>query len=699
MYKSIFFKGILFFGMCLLLAGCTQEHTLKTDLAKENAYSVEDVLRYSVEGGESLVEMVGENIIYTTSEQVLMIADRNGENAKELFTLQEGESIQALGCSCNQNILVITEKVEEEAVEYACVEFDSAGEQQKKTILDVETSFSPLSVMKDNEGRLLVLTGDGTVFVYKEQERAGQEIVRDGYIKGLYLNADGTVVIGESVDEEFRIIKLKENLQDAEKELTLNNTGTDEEVFIGEDGNDYFFDESYLYQCNIDKKIKQPVLSWMKEGLDVNAIKKVIISQEGHIFVAVQEEGQCIIKKLTPEKQNKTDKEELVMACVNVNSILREQILEFNNKSDVYNISVRDYGEEEDAYQALDMDIVAGKQFDIVCLDGLQPQKYVEKGILEDLSQYMELDEYVESYIEAVTKEDSIYQVSPFFSIQTIIGNAEIVGEESGWTDEEMMDFLEKNSSKRGLLYYDEIDLLGVFTWSAMDGYIKESGGEKRFQKEEFKRVLEFVKKYQDYALKNEKETDIPSVDMLYGGELLLTKAGISSGEDYRGCKASFDADIIAMGYPTDNRCGNYMYLGMPMGIYSKSVHKEAAWEFISYLLTDEKQYDLKEYGFPVKQKVLNRLQDEWCGKGKRDHEELTITVNGKEKKVPYMSTQDVNNLEALITSANRLRTDSPELMKIVREEAALYFEGQQDLESTGNYIEKRMNTYLEEQK
>ena len=86
-------------------------------------------------------------------------------------------------------------------------------------------------------------------------------------------------------------------------------------------------------------------------------------------------------------------------------------------------------------------------------------------------------------------------------------------------------------------------------------------------------------------------------------------------------------------------------------------------------------------------------------GNDKKEDEYLTITIGGIEKKVPYLNEKDVNDLEAIIESSTKLRAGLPELEKIVREEAQLYFYGQQDLENTSKYIEKRINTYLEERK
>lgn len=694
MYKSIIIK-IMFLSLCVFVVGCGKKSELKTDCEENNSYIIEDLLEYSVESGDIYVEMLENNIVYNHSGQSLMVADQNGQNARELLNLENEQFICGIGYD-NQNILVMTEKVGQEDDSFHLTEVNLTGGQKGEV---KELSVFPKNIVKDNKNRWIVLSGEGDIYVYDNSNKSGQKLEREGFVESICSDVNGHVLIVENIDNVYRIVNLKEDLQNGEEKIVLNNVGSKAELFTGHDGKQYFSEDNYLYSFDLNRKIVQPVLRWVDMGLDSSAIKKISVFKGGYIYVAMENDGQCVIKKLSPDKKSSKNQKELVLACVGLNSILQEQILKFNNESNGYKISIRDYAEEENPYQVLNMDIISGKQFDIISLEGLDVQNYIKKGLLADLSEYINEDDYVSACMEAISVDGCIYQISPYFSIQTILGKTKDVGEKMGWTCEEMIKFLEDNRETRGLLYYDESDLLGVFTWSGLEGYLEEDKNGKHFQKESLENTLEFVQNYQEYALKNESNTDIPSSDMLYQGELSLFKIGLSSGEDYRAYKTMFRSDITAKGYPTGNASGNYMYLGMPIAICSKSNQKEASWEFISYLLTDEMQYELKEYGFPVKRKVLNQLHDEWCGNGKKEDEHLTITIGGVEKKVPYLNEKDVDDLETIIESSTKLRADLPELEKIVREESQLYFRGQQDLENTSKYIEQRINTYLEERK
>lgn len=696
MYKSIMFK-IMILSVCLCFAGCGKKDGIKTDAVEDNSYTTEDLFLLA-ENSEVYMELLQDHILYNTSGQSLVLSDQDGKNVVDLFQLESGNIIYAVGQTASQNILVLTKKEDKEDNQYECIEIDLTG-QQKETQKMEEVSFSPKSIVKDNQGRLIVLSWEGDIFVYENSDKAGRKIEKTGFVESICLDGDGHVLFEENKEDVSHVVKLKEDLKNEEAEIVLNNDGMATEIFAGKDGKTYFWEEDYLYCFDLIQKRTRPVLRWIDEGIEPDSIRKVGVSKEGYICVAADDGGQCAIKKMMPVIKTNANKEELVLACVGLNSVIREQILKFNNESKNFKISIRDYGEEEDPYQALNMDIIAGEQFDIICMEGLNADNYIEKGLLADLSGYIDENDYVPGYMEAVKGDGGIYQISPYFTILTILGKASEVGEKSGWTSEEMITFFENNKDRRGLLYYDESDLLGVFIWSGLEGYLKEDEKGTHFQRESFQRTLKFIKTYQDYALKEENDSDIPSTDMVYCGDLLLLKAGICSGNDYRAYKTMFHSDIAAKGYPTGEEKGNYMSLGMPVAICSKSNQKEAAWEFISYLLEDQTQYNLKNYGFPVKQKVFEQLCDEWCGKEKSEEAELAITIEGREKKVPYLDEKEVNDLKKIIASSARLCVDSPELTEIVQEESQLYFQGRQDLENTCKYIENRIDTFLEERK
>ena len=674
--------------------GCGKTSDIKTDSVRLHSYEVEELATLPLEASDLYINVYNNKIVYNDSKQRLVMNEQSGDNEKEFIHLEDQKTICGICESTNHNLFVIAESVDGEKRQYEWIEMEATG-NQKATGAFEDVSYSLLDVKKDNQNRWIALSGEGEVFVYNADGKFERKIETEGLAKSIEIAEDGQLLIVETMNDTDYIVQLDDALQNIESKIVLGNNVIQVDLLVGKDGKCYYYGEDYLYCVNMNENVVTPILCWIDEGINTDFICNIAVSEDGCVFLSFAEDEEYKIVKLLPIKKKKEEKKELVLACVGLNSTIREQILKYNNESDEYQISIRDYGEEDDSYQKLNVDIMTGKQFDILCMDGLYAQNYIKNGLLEDLSQYIEKDEFVKSYIQAIEKDGAIYQVSPYFFVQTIIGKKDDVGMNLCWTSDEMIDFLLKNQEKRGLLYYDESDFLNVFLWSGLDCFTKKEEQDYCFDKKELEKALKFINDYQKYAMKNEGNQDIDAADMIYRNELLLLDGTISSGNDYRYYKALFNSEITAKGYPNHNKSGNYMYLGMPMAICSKSRQKEAAWDFINAFFSDEVQYKLKDYGFPVKRKILNQLYDEWC----KNDNELSMIIEGIEKKIPVMTKEDIDNLEKIIESASQLRVDAPELIEIIREESQLYFQKQQKIEDTILYIEKRVNTYFEEQK
>lgn len=685
---------IFLYCACVLLTGCGKINDVKTDSVNNYSYKIEDLVTFPVNDSNSYVDVLEDMIVYNDSRQRIVLTNNIGKSEKELFNVDSNKSICSFGIDSNDNLLIITKGEDSTDSQYEWIEINENEELVGTGNIDGVTY--PLNVAKkDNENRLFVLSWDGEIYLYNKEGEFERKIELDGYADSIDIDIDGKLIIGEMIDDSYYAIRLDDNLKNVESKKLLNNEGLTVKILLGKDGNCYYYGEDYLYSFDLNKNVTTPILRWVDEGIDKNAIHNIAISKNGSIILSLEEDDKYVIKKLSSINKKQENKKELVLACVGLNSVMRAQILGYNNDSSEYKISICDYTDEEDPYQAMNLDIMAGKKFDIICLDGLYTQNYIKIGLLEDLSKYVDKNEYVQSYIQAIQSENAIYQVSPYFSVQTIIGKTDDVGADNCWTSDEMIDFFEDNIKTRGILFYDESDLLRTFLWSGMDCFFINKEQDYYFESDMFSRTLKFIGDYQMYAMKNDKEVDIPSTDMLYGGELLLLKGSLSSGDDYRMYKTMFNSEITAKGYPNNKNSGNYMELGMPIAICSKSNHKEEAWRFISDFFEDDVQYEMKEYGFPVKQNVLERLYDEWCN----DDNDLSLTIGGKEKKIPQMNKDDVNELDKIINSSNQLRAYDRELINIIQEESMLYFQKQQKIEDTIMHIKKRVNTYIEEKK
>lgn len=78
--------------------------------------------------------------------------------------------------------------------------------------------------------------------------------------------------------------------------------------------------------------------------------------------------------------------------------------------------------------------------------------------MFEDLYPYMEKsglkkENYVENVLEAYEMDGKLYGFTTEFSIYTIVGKQSVLGELSGWTLSEMMDFIDQHKDSEVFPY------------------------------------------------------------------------------------------------------------------------------------------------------------------------------------------------------------------------------------------------------
>lgn len=553
--------------------------------------------------------------------------------------------------------------------------------------------FYPADFIIDDKKDIYICSTDNSIEKYDIKGDFAYRVELETMEFGICTNSKNDIIVGQAENDIFSLSYMDKETGALEQQMQISvcENGNGVRVFRGVDYECCFYDDNYLYGFVEDKKLAEPVLSWTDIGIDRNEIGKAAQFGDGSIFTALQnmEDNVVSFEKLILS-DNDADKEDVVLVGVNIDSGMREKVLSFNRESEQYHILVKDYAGEEDPYEALNLDIVSGMEFDIISLQGLPADEYIAKGMLEDLSGYINKDEYVDAYIQAVSQDGAIYQMSPVFSIHTMLGKAGDVGE-AGWNFEEYKKYVEKNKDKEIVNLALKEDLLRQVCEIQMDDFIDWEEGTVNFDSEEFIQLLEFVNSYSV-----EGNSEISYFDKLRKGDTLLAEVYMMSGNDYRTYKCVYGEEISAKGYPVDDRNGNFMSLVLPIGIYNKSKNKQISWDFICMFLTDEAEYAYKECGFPTRKDTLARTFENWKGTGEEDAE-LTVYVAGKEEYADVLNNRDVEKLNALIASSNQLLKDNSKIVQIINEETQAYFNGQVTAKRTAECIQNRVNTYVNE--
>ena len=206
---------------------------------------------------------------------------------------------------------------------------------------------------------------------------------------------------------------------------------------------------SYMQGGSVSEQLVNGALTTL--GDTTGAFTAVLMPDEEHFLAAVTDgRGEHKLLKYSYDKDALSMPEkELKVYALNDSAYLRQVISSYQRANqDVYvNLQIGMTGEDgvtaEDALRALNTDILAGNGPDVLILDGMPADSYIEKGMLADLSPLVEElragDGVFENIIAPYEQDGKIYQIPARFYLSVIIGEQEAV--ESGATLSGLCDY------------------------------------------------------------------------------------------------------------------------------------------------------------------------------------------------------------------------------------------------------------------
>lgn len=390
----------------------------------------------------------------------------------------------------------------------------------------------------------------------------------------------------------------------------------------------------------------------------------------------------------------------------------------FNKASKEYEIQLTDYKEFEEPLTRLNTDITTGNSPDIlICTNGLPVNSYNNKGLTADLYEFIDGDpnmsreDLLGSFLKACeTGDGKLYKTASSFYIDTLVGKTSLVGEKQGMTVEEFIELAESFPDKK--LFSGDVTKRSVFFKLTLYGYreyVDPNTGECRFDSEEFIGLLEFCNRFPNETDGNgsDKNTLFDNEADLYNGNTLFRSDGIIShfGAVRQLEQGIFGEPVTFAGFPGVGGNGAALNLtGSEYMIMSHAANKEGAWEFLKYILSEERQDRISEENqmFPVRMSSLEKAAEE-AKKGvydsdKGEYTEPVWVQNGNIIKLGVNTDGDNQRIFELLDSASGISGfESSYVYDIMNEESAAYFSGQKSAEDTAEIIQNRVQNYLDE--
>ena len=439
--------------------------------------------------------------------------------------------------------------------------------------------------------------------------------------------------------------------------------------------------------------------------------------------------------KMPGEEELRAEKEKTVLTMLILagTNQFSDIINEFNQTNENYRIVViDDYDHYEDQSlrdEKITLDITAGKYPDIYFSPGygvgtLSFGQSVSKGLYEDLTPYFEndseagIDSIVPSVYEALKFTDGkIYHTSNYFSINTLWGKNELLGDKETWNMKDVISLAEKNEDSLLFFGIDNIpdSTLRQFNPYILDNFVNWPEKSCSFDSEDFTDILKLCMTQKANAFDpDEINSETP---LLLEDKLIFPYDDMFSPKVLKYAETVLDGKVNYIGYPASDGRGCYISLAEGFAISSKSQNKDAAWEFIKMTMTEDYQcrtytdylnstdeMPVNIHAFDLFMQAMTATDNYYDEFGnlilKTEFDNIIIPINGFFDTVELspLTEEEAEKFRMLVSTARPSGYPDSTIISIVHEEAASFFNGDKSAEEVAAIINDRVYKYINEQ-
>ncbi len=725
--------GLLCLAMGLSLAGCGSKANGSTEAGRDYVYvpeykTLEDVKSLSggttIQDGKLYYQSWNWNEETETSTNTIGSIDLNSLETAVISELEDGnENVQQIAVLKDGGLLKLMNVWNENGSAFwFLATTDASGSETGRydiTAAILEGSNSELGAYpqdmkldKDGNIYLLLSAEDEKILVLNQQGQKLFDVALTSWSQGLCSSSDGRVFTLCYDRSEGGSDYMLQQVDPAAKALgesfkgipggngNLRVVTLSENEFLVSSGN-------VLYRYSLSTQTSEEILNWINCDINADTVQAFSELEDGRIVALTynyeSEQGgtEAVYLTKTPASEVK-QKTVLTYATMYLDYMLRSEIIRFNKSSDTYRIEVKEYssGDYEAGQTQLNSDIVSGNPPDLIDMgNGMNVSAYISKGILADLYSLLENDpnlnkeELTANALKIYEQDGKLYGMPISYTLQTLLGRTSDVGEEMGWTLDDVKALLASKPEGTQLFDYASQEMvLSMLLQMDMNAYVDWNAGTCSFDSEAFVDLLEFAATFpsaetMDYSNEEGTYTKISS------GKLLLLSLYMSQVNDYQAYASMFNEPVTCIGYPTQSGSGSIMVASLGIGIAEKSANKDGAWAFISSLLTEEYQDNLN-WNFPVRESSLEK-----CFEAARNVEEgsSSWSWDDYEYEGRPATEEEIAAIRNLIDNAQPMPSANTEILTIITEEAAPFFAGQKSAKEVADIIQSRVKIYVSE--
>ena len=460
-------------------------------------------------------------------------------------------------------------------------------------------------------------------------------------------------------------------------------------------------------------------------GMPNTAVSRLFALKDDSFFVyAVSDEygGNNLYRYVYSAEAKTTPETEIKVYSLEDNAEIRQALALYQkaNPDVMVTLQVGMTGEEgitaSDALNTLNTEIMAGKGPDLLVLDGMPIDSYVEKGILADISDVVDKID-AESGILATVKDNQA--IATRFGVPYVQGEAKYIDaiKDIATLNAAAKAAKEANPDKKSINGYSIDEKMNYLYKVYVNNFITADG---KLDKEALQNFMEQAKEIIENSQGKKVDESSPLEDvntetvnfgagiegdaMTSAIELLFAEAIIGRGR----IRTQSDlATIVALNGKmdwkhkllTNDASEKLIMTNTILGINSKGEHIEEAKKFLNYCLSKEAQMSSQKMGLPVNKEALSETLNQ-------DFEQVGFMASGirddgteatMELTVTKPSNEDIKAFEDSILDITKIGYSDRIVEDIVIEQLVSFVEERVTLDEAVEAIDKKVSLYLAE--
>lgn len=384
----------------------------------------------------------------------------------------------------------------------------------------------------------------------------------------------------------------------------------------------------------------------------------------------------------------------------------------------------------EDALKNLSTELVAGKGPDILLMDDIPYDSYVEKGVLLDLSDLlsgMQGEEFFDNIIDNFRKDEKLYTIPIAFSMALLSGPEDNIKDVKTLSD--LADLMEETraAQPQGSLFsfFDAQSLLALMSQSSSGTWVKEDGSLNREAVTEYLIQCKRIYDTQISSINDEIKEDMQNSSFGLSGSnsrgmvrygLADATAAVSSAfylkQPYSAGFFSGALEELSF-YTSMLRAQQNIYVPLPgqiqqacipatlVSINQATAIMDDAQEFVRFILSEEFETNAYISGVPINKSSYQAKAKDIIGED-TDEPFGVVSMNDNEGNIIDIDVYspnagEVERLNQIIEEITQVCRCDERVYQAVIELGKAAMTGESGIEEAVDAIEKKVQLYLAE--